>query len=100
MFNLDEELTSLKTLATRDIYDNLSCASSLEEVRLEHLNTEDKNGPTTFLPLNTNIGGQSKPNRSRENKYLTDKQAKHMYKKVELGTITDINTIKQEIDQD
>ena len=43
---------------------------------------------------------QSKPNRSRESGYLTEKQAKHVYKMVELGTIININTIKQEIDQD
>ena len=38
MFNLDEEQTSLNTLATNDTHDNLSHASSLEEVRSEHLN--------------------------------------------------------------
>ena len=38
MFNLDEEQTSLKALATNDTYDNFSCASSLEEVRSKHLN--------------------------------------------------------------
>ena len=61
---------------------------------------EHKNGPTTFLSLNTNIGGQSKPNRSRESRHLTGEQARHMYKKVELGTIININTIWQKIDQD
>ena len=37
MFYLDEDHTSLKTLAT-DTYDNLNCVSSVEEVRSEHLN--------------------------------------------------------------
>ena len=37
MFNLDEELTSLKTLAT-DTYDGLNHIASLEEIKLEHLN--------------------------------------------------------------
>ena len=37
-----------------------------------------KNGPITFLPLTANIGGQSKPNRSRENRYITEKQAKYV----------------------
>ena len=37
MFNLDEDQTSLKTLAT-DTYDNLNCVGSVEEVRSEHLN--------------------------------------------------------------
>ena len=61
---------------------------------------EGKNVPTTFLPLNTNIGGQMKTNRNEENRYLTEDQAKHMYKKVESGNIININTIKQENDQD
>ena len=37
MFNLDEEQTALKTLAT-ETYGSLNCVSSLEEARLEHLN--------------------------------------------------------------
>ena len=37
MFNLDEDQTSLKTLAT-DTYDNLNHIGSVEEVRSEHLN--------------------------------------------------------------
>ena len=100
MFNLDEEQTALKTLAT-DTYDSLYCVNSLEEEQSEQLKfIEGKNSPTTFLPLNANIGGQSKPNRSRECRYLTEEQARHTYIKVELGTIININTIKQEIDQD
>ena len=37
MFNLKEEQTSLKTLATNDACDNFSHTNSLEEVRSEHL---------------------------------------------------------------
>ena len=37
MFNLDEEETSLKTLAT-EMYDSLNQVGSLEEINLEHLN--------------------------------------------------------------
>ena len=37
MFNLDEEQTSLKTLAT-DNYDSLNCVGSLEEIKSEKLN--------------------------------------------------------------
>ena len=37
MFNLDEDQTSLKTLAA-DTYDNLNHVSSVEELRSEHLN--------------------------------------------------------------
>ena len=39
---------------------------------------EGKTDPTTFLPLSTNIGGQSKLIKGRENRYLTEKQAKYM----------------------
>ena len=60
---------------------------------------EGKIGPTTFLPLNTNTGGQTRSNKYRENKYLTEDQARHIYKKVKLGDITNISTMKQEIDQ-
>ena len=38
VFNLDEEQTSLKTLATDDTYNSLGHVSWLEEVRSEHLN--------------------------------------------------------------
>ena len=36
----------------------------------------------------------------KENKYLTEDQARHVYKKVESGNIININTLKQEIDQE
>ena len=32
--------------------------------------------------------------------YLTEDQAKHIHKKIELGNVINIGTIKQEIDQD
>ena len=40
--------------------------------------------PPHFLPLNANIGRQSKPIKDRETRYLTEDQTKHIYKKVEL----------------
>ena len=36
----------------------------------------------------------------KENKFLTEDQARHIYKKVELGDIINISTMKQDIDQD
>ena len=53
------------------------------------------------MSLNANIGGQvrSDKHKYKENKYLTGDQARHMYKKVELGDIINISTMKQEIDQ-
>ena len=52
------------------------------------------------MPLNTNIGGQIRSDNYRENKYLTEDQARHVHKKVESGNIININTLKQEIEQD
>ena len=54
------------------------------------------------MPLNANIGGQntSHKNNYNENKCLTADQARHVYKEVESGNIININTLKQEIEQD
>ena len=52
------------------------------------------------MPLNANISGQSKQMKDKETKYLTQDQAKHIYKKVELGSVINIDTIKQEMDHD
>ena len=52
------------------------------------------------MPLNTNIGGQTGSSKHKENTYLTEDQARHVYKKVELGGIINVSTMKQEIDQD
>ena len=54
------------------------------------------------MPLNANIGGQntSHKNNYNENKYLTEDQARHVYKKVESRDIINTNPLKQEIEQD
>ena len=54
------------------------------------------------MPLNANTGGQntSHKNTYNENKYLTEDQARHVYRKVESGNIINFSTLKQEIDQD
>ena len=57
-----------------------------------------KNKP--FLPLNENIGGRPKSLQIQERNFLTEDQARHVYKKVESGNVININAIKQEIDQD
>ena len=100
IFNLDKMQASLKPLAT-DTYDSLNCVGFIRgnKIRIFKL-IEGKNGLTTFLPLNTNIGGHIKPNRNKENRYLMEDQAKHIIKKVELGSMINVSTIKQEIDQD
>ena len=61
--------------------------------------------PLHFLPLGSNLGGNNKrreinksDNISKE--YLTMKQADYIYRKVELGSLINKITMKQEIDQD
>ena len=54
------------------------------------------------MPLNLNIGGliRSHKYKYKEKKYLTEDQARHIYRQVELGDIINISTMKQGIDQD
>ena len=47
------------------------------------------------MPLKANISGQSKHIKDKETRYLTEDQTKHMYKKVELESEINIDTIKQ-----
>ena len=57
MYNLDEDKTALKVLPS-DMYDDFIRTSS--DYTIDHLNLKKgKNGTTTFLPLNTIIGGTS-----------------------------------------
>ena len=52
------------------------------------------------MPLNANIGGKPKLLQIQGRNFLREYQARHAYKKVESGNIININTLKQEIDQD
>ena len=52
------------------------------------------------MPLNANIVGQIRSDKYKENKYLTEDQARHIYKKVKSGNIINYNALKQEIEQD
>ena len=60
----------------------------------------NKNDHTTFLPLSTEIGGPVKCVKDTENIHLTTDQARHVYKKVELEGIVNVDTIKQDIEED
>ena len=61
-----------------------------------------KNATTSFLPL-TNKGGPIRYNKDvryipvKEPNCLTDGQARHVYKKVEMDKIINVETMKQEI---
>ena len=85
MLNLEENQTSLLTNSQN---------STVENPRASPLNSRD--GTTTFLPLNTKIGGQVNNNRH----FLTREQTKYIYKKTELGEIINTETIQQELEQE
>ena len=59
-----------------------------------------RDGTTTFLPLDSKIGGQINYNRPSIGHFLTREQASYIYKKTESGVIINVNTIQQEIEQD
>ena len=61
----------------------------------------DRDGATTFLPLDSKIGGQSRGNVSHTvGQYLTREQARYIYKKTETGKTLNIDTMKLEIEQE
>ena len=52
------------------------------------------------MPFNAKISGQPRYIKDREAICLTEDQAKHIYKKVETENIGNVNTIKQQIEED
>ena len=54
---------------------------------------------TTFLPLDSRIGGQNKENPT-VGQYLTRDQTRYIYKKIETGEMINTDTIQQEIEQE
>ena len=63
-----------------------------------------KNGPAAFLPFSRKIGGNDGKARNNNNtggaQCLMPKQTKYMYKKGELGSLINKETMKNEIDLD
>ena len=60
-----------------------------------------RDGATAFLPLDSKIGGQSRGDYPPTvGQYLTRKQAKHIYKKVETGKTINVDTMKLAIGQE
>ena len=57
-----------------------------------------RNGTTTFLPLDSKIGGPN--NYPTIGQFLTREQAIYVYKKVETGEIVNTNMMEQEIEQE
>ena len=60
----------------------------------------DKNGTTTFLPLNMKISGPVKYVKDKERNCLTEDLARHIFKKVELEDVVNVDTMKQKIKED
>ena len=60
-----------------------------------------RDGATTFLPLDSKIGGQSRANDPHTvGQYLIREQAKHIYKKTETGQTLNVDTMKLKIEQE
>ena len=59
-----------------------------------------RDGTTTFLPLDSKIGGQISHKRPRVGQFLTREQANYVYKKVETGKIINTDAIQQEMEQE
>ena len=57
-----------------------------------------RDGTTTFLPLDSKIGGQINYNRPSIRQLLTREQASYVYKKIESGKIINVDKIQQEIE--
>ena len=49
--------------------------------------------PTAFLPLSPKTGGQVNNNRPKDSQYLTEEEARHVYKKTESGGIINTDTL-------
>ena len=58
----------------------------------------DRNDTTTFLPLDSRIGGQNKESLT-VGQYLTRDQTRYIYKKIEMGEMINTDMTQQEIEQ-
>ena len=59
-----------------------------------------RNGTTTFLPLDSRIGGQGREDSSTVGQFITREQTRYIYRKVETGEIINTGMIEQEIEQE
>ena len=59
-----------------------------------------RNGTTTFLPLDSRMGGQGRDNHPTVEQFLTREQTRYIYKKVKTGEIKNTDMIEQEIEQE
>ena len=59
-----------------------------------------RDGTTTFLPLDSKIGGQVGNVKPNIGQFLTREQANYIYKKVETGEVINTHTTQQEMEQE
>ena len=59
-----------------------------------------RDGTTSFLPLDSRIGGQDRYNHPTVGQFLTKEQTRYIYKKIEIGEIINTDMIEQEIEQE
>ena len=60
----------------------------------------NRDDTTTFLTLDSEIGGQSRDSHPTVGQYLTRDQARHIYKKLETGETINVDMVKHEIEQE
>ena len=59
-----------------------------------------RDGTTTFLPLDSRIGGWDSYNHPTVEQLLTREQTRYIYKKVQTGEIINTDMIEQEVEQE
>ena len=59
-----------------------------------------RDGTTTFLPLDSRIGGQGRCNHPIVGQFLTREQTRYIYEKIETGEIINTDMIEQEIEHE
>ena len=96
MFNLDDEQTALQTLLmdTDDKEVTITLTENRDSLNLYKVEVVLPH----FYLLSQNLGGNNR-NNFRHGDYLTPQQTNFIYKKVELGSLINTNTIK-EVDAD
>ena len=60
----------------------------------------DSNGTTSFLPLDSRLGGQGRDDHPTVEQFLIREQTRYIYRKVETGEIINTDMIEQEIEQE
>ena len=61
---------------------------------------KSKDGITPFLPIDSKPGGKVSYIKNKEAMCLSEKKANYVYKKVEEGNVINVNTMKNELEQE